>query len=208
MMTYIYYLFFLCSLLVIPLAQARVLGTYGDTYPIAEQDFLAFIQHRLTVMKASGQLEQFQKQLQTNSQQHAERPTPVANITRTAIPRSWIFNPAITLPHDVKDSNGNVFAKKGTQFNPLEKVRLTKALLFFDSDDRKQVTWAQKLDRQLQGKTKLILVKGSIVQAGKQFQKPIFFDQQGRLTTRFTIQHTPALVIQEGLMLRIQEVKP
>ena len=179
-----------------------------DVYPITEQDFLEFIQHRLKTMQETGKISHLQKQLQDYSQQQAERPAPVLEITRTVTPKSWLFDPSITLPYDLKDVNGRIFAKQGTSFNPLEQVNLSKTLLFYDADDHEQVKWAQVTSQKFQGKTKLILVKGSITLEAKRFDKPVYFDQQGRLTNRFNIQHTPAIVSQEGLRLRIHEVKP
>jgi conjugal transfer pilus assembly protein TraW len=198
----------LITIVWLSVAQAEVIGTYGDVYPIAEQDFLEFIQHRLATMQKTGQIAQLQKQLQTRGQQQAERPTPVSNITCTVNPKSWLFDPSITLPHDLKDANGRVFAKQGTRFNPLEQVHLSKTLLFYDADDPKQVKWAQTISQKLENKTKLILVKGSIAIEAQRFDRPAYFDQEGRLTARFIIQHTPAIVSQEGLRLRIQEVEP
>lgn len=188
-------------------AQAGVVGTYGDVYSIDEQDFLEFIQQRLKTMQASGKITELQNSIQVRSQQQAERPLPVTGITRAQAPKSWFFDPSITLPHDFSDANGRIFAKQGAAFNPLSQVQLSKALLFYDADDKAQVKWAKTMDEKLQGKVKLILVKGSVVQEAKRFEKAVYFDQEGRLTTRFNIQHTPAMVTQEGLQLRIQEVK-
>lgn len=40
----------------------------------------------------------------------------------------------------------------------------------------------------------------------KRFGKPVYFDQNGRLTTRFQIKHVPAMISQEGLKLIIREI--
>ena len=49
-------------------------------------------------------------------------------------------------------------------------------------------------------------MNGSVLDAEKQMQQPIYFDQAGKLTTRFGITHVPAVVMQEGLYLKITEV--
>jgi len=190
------------------LVNATEVGTYGETYPIMEQDFLSFIQERLAKMQASGELKKWQEKAQARTRELVDRPHPVQNLSVTTEPRSWLWDPSITLPHDLSDAYGQVFAKKGSTWNPLNQVSLRKTLVFYDADDQEQVKWAQAIDKKLAGKTKLVLVKGSVGQEAKRFDKPIFFDQEGRLVARFKIQHTPALVSQEGLKLRIQEVKP
>ncbi|EAR0120312.1 type-F conjugative transfer system protein TraW, partial [Salmonella enterica subsp. enterica serovar Javiana] len=48
---------YLLILLVLPvMVQAKNLGTWGEMYPIAEQDMLTTIQTRLKAMEASGEM--------------------------------------------------------------------------------------------------------------------------------------------------------
>jgi conjugal transfer pilus assembly protein TraW len=116
--------------------------------------------------------------------------------------------PAITVPYDLRDHQGRIFAKSGTVINPLQWISIHKPMLFFNGDDKDQVLWVKELNKKLNGQTKLVLIKGSISEQEKIFQQPIYFDQAGRLTARFHIQHAPAIVAQEGLHLRISEVLP
>ncbi len=46
----------LTLLLISGVAQAKNLGTWGEMYPIAEQDMLTTIQTRLKAMEASGEM--------------------------------------------------------------------------------------------------------------------------------------------------------
>ncbi|WHB30614.1 hypothetical protein OPR78_26470 (plasmid) [Citrobacter freundii] len=46
----------LALLLISGVAQAKNLGTWGEMYPIAEQDMLTTIQTRLKAMEASGEM--------------------------------------------------------------------------------------------------------------------------------------------------------
>lgn len=105
-------------------------------------------------------------------------------------------------------AEGKLIAQRGTHVNPLVLAPLNKTLIFYDADDKEEIEWVSKLDKKLNGKDKLILVKGSILQEEKRFSKSIYFDQAGRLTNRFNISHVPATVTQEGNKLRINEVKP
>lgn len=186
-------------------ASAEVIGHFGDEYPIKEQDFLEFIMQRLKTMEKNGELAQFNKTLTERVQEGVNRPTPVEGITRAVENKTWFFDPSITAAQDFADHQGRVFIQKGTVLNPLSQVSLSRALVFFDGDDEAQVAWAKKMDTVREGKIQLILVKGAIGPLNQHFNKAIYFDQEGRLTTRFQITHTPALVTQEGLRLKIEE---
>ena len=52
-----------------------------------------------------------------------------------------------------------------------------------------------------------ILVGGSYLDLMKSWRMPVYFDQQGLLTRRLGITQVPALVSQEGLRLRIDELE-
>jgi conjugal transfer pilus assembly protein TraW len=197
----------LVTLLSIPLTvMARNLGVHGQTYPILEQDFLEWIQARLTTLQQQGQLHILQQQWVKEVAKHADRPTPVAGITTTSVPRTWSWNPSIQVSTSIQDPNGAVLIPAGTIVNPLNLISLRHDLVFYNGDDPKQVQWAQKIDTQQKGEEKLILVQGSLSSQLMIFKKLIYFDQQGRLTRRFHIQHVPAIVTQEGLHLRVREV--
>ncbi len=187
---------------------AENLGTFGDVYPIAEENFLDFIQQKLKAMQANGEWKKIEDQFRENVKQHADRPIDVRFLSVTTEYRTWDFDPSITIPYDLYDAEGRVIAKAGTTINPLKYVRLHHELLFLDGDDPKQRNAAKHLDQLLKGQVKLILVKGSISENEKRFQKPIYFDQGGRLITKFNIQHVPALVSQNDLVLKIEEIKP
>jgi len=192
-----------CSIFIIPLlllfttpSYSKDLGAFGKTYEIAEQDFLEFIKERLQKLAASGQLASLQAKLGAESRKKIDRPTPVKEITKATKNRSWVFDPTITPKQDIKDASDNAIIKAGTKVNPLNLVSLTKTLIFYDADDKEQVMWVQKIDKELRGKTKLILVNGSIFEQVKLFQKAIYFDQSGKITSHFSIKHVPATVAQ------------
>jgi conjugal transfer pilus assembly protein TraW len=187
---------------------ANDLCVSGQIYPIQEEDLLSYIQKRIQHMQQNGEWSKLQNQFRDRVAANAERPHPITNISKTTESKSWTYDASITVPYDLKDANGRVFAKAGTTVNPLTVISIHKALIFFDGDDTKQVAWAEKLNAKWIGKTKLVLVKGSIIDQEKNFLTQIYFDQEGRLTTRFHIQHVPAIVMQEGTHLKIMEVLP
>lgn len=181
-------------------AYPKDLGTFGETYPIIEQDLLELIQDRLKVLEINGSLQSLQNKLSEIAIKRIDRPKQVGKITKAIENHSWIFDPAIEVESNIKDLEGNIIVKAGTKGNPLDIISLTKTLVFYDADDKKQVTWVQGLDKKLEGKTKLILVNGSIFSQVKLFQKSIYFDQAGVLTKHFNIHHVPATVAQTELI--------
>ena len=107
---------------------------------------------------------------------------------------------------NITDAKGNILVPAGTRQNPLTVVSLSKHLLFFDGTDERQVERARELITYYHGKLKPVLVAGSYLALMQRWQLPVYFDQQGALTSKLGITHVPALVSQEGLQLRIDEL--
>lgn len=189
-------------------ANARDLGTVGETYPIVETDFIEFIQQRMNILQQQGEWKRVETAMIARTDHYRDRPTPIEGLSATQIQRQFYINPGVTLDHDVFDQDHKLIAKAGTYINPLVYVPLSKALIFYNADDVKQVKWVVAKDKELNGKDKLILVKGSLLTEEKRFKKHIYFDQAGRLTSRFQIKHTPAMVMQSGMSLLVTEVRP
>jgi conjugal transfer pilus assembly protein TraW len=188
------------------IAYCKDLGVYGQTYLVQEDDLLDFILKRVKNMQTNGEWSRLQNQFRDNVANHADRPQPVKFMERATKDSSWNYDPTITVPYDLTNENGRVFAKAGQKVNPLRIVKLHSSLVFFDGDDEKQVSWIQNFLLTQKGKIKLILVAGSISVEEKKFKAQIYFDQEGRLTKRFLIRHVPAIVSQDGDTLKISEV--
>ena len=129
------------------------------------------------------------------------RPLPVANLTKATIDRSWSYNPTFTQETDITDDQGRVIIAAGTSINPLKKLRWGQPLIFIDGEDKSQVQWANAK----QGK--IVLTNGAPLALGDQLKRPVYFDQGGILCHRFKIEAMPAVIEQDGLLLKISEVK-
>lgn len=183
---------------------AKDFGVFGKTFVIAEMDLLEFIQQKIKAMQENGQWQDVQTDFKKRVKAHLQRPTPL-HLARAVENRSWFFNPSVTVPYDVRDTQGQIIVKKGTVINPLDRVGLSSTLLFFDGDDKSQVTWAtDELKRH--DKIKLILTAGSIKDATSQFKQAVYFDLNGFLVEKFHIASLPARVSQAGNCLKIDEV--
>ena len=188
-------------------AHAEDLGAIGPTYAINEPNLLAFIEQRLREKERSGELARLEAQARSRGTEAVTQPKPVAGLRATETARSFYFDPSFTLDRNILDAQGHLLFAAGLRKNPLEVVSLSKHLLFFDARDRRQVARARELIASHQGKVKPILTAGSYLDLMKSWRTPVYYDQQGVLVRRFGITQVPALVSQEGMRLRIDELE-
>ena len=157
-------------------------------------------------------------------------------LTRTTEHRSWEYNPSIIVRKNIEDDKGNVIIRAGTKVDPLDTISLSSDFLFFDGEDEEQIIWiktqigrevkkeikredkehdknskAKRKKRRKRGtekgkNIKLVLVNGSIKSQSEIFNRPVYFDQGGRLIARFGIEHVPARVSQKGNVLLVEEL--
>jgi conjugal transfer pilus assembly protein TraW len=187
-------------------ARSEHLGTIGPTYPIAEQNLLEHIMGRLKEKERNGELRQHEQQARARATQAVMNPTPVLGLRRVDAARTYYFDPTFTLRQNVVDETGALMFPAGLRKNPLEVISLSKHLLFFDARDTRQVAKARELIEFYGGKVKPILVGGSYIDLMKSWRTPVYYDQEGVLVKKLGIGGVPALVSQEGMRLRIDEV--
>ena len=188
-------------------AGAIDLGTLGPTYEIAEPHLLAFIEQRLREKERSGELQRLAEAAQARGIDTVRQPPPVEGLRTTERPRTFYIDPSFTLDRNITDPQGRLMFAAGTRKNPLEVVSLSRHLLFFDARDPRQVKHARELSRRYAGRVKPILTGGSYLDLMKAWRVPVYYDQAGTLTRRFGIRQVPALVSQDGLRLRIDELR-
>ncbi len=201
--------FFLLCLGQLFACHAKDFGVHGKIAPIEEEDPLILIQSKLKTMEERGELERHNRELQKKTKAAIERPKPVEGLSKAIKTRIFYYDPTYIVPEDLKDHQGRIIHSKGTRLNPLETVILSQGLLFFDGDDSDQVAFAkEKLkEKSTESSIKLILVKGAPLALSKELKVPVYFDQSGLLTKKLRIHHVPALVTQQALRLRIEEIK-
>lgn len=201
------------TLLVLPLlffsqligtANAKDFGVIGNIYPIVEPDFLEQIQTNLKKAEEKGQIKALQQEMKNKTIENTNRLKPVLNITKTEINRVWYYDPTVFLNEDLKNQNGRIFYKAGSKINPLETISLSKALIFIDGDDEKQVKWA--INQSQTRKAKIILIKGRIIDLMKLHKIRFYFDQNGSITKKLGIKFVPAIVEQKEKLLKVSEV--
>lgn len=182
-------------------AAARDYGQQGRHFPIIETDLLAQIHSRLLNMEKSGETRRLNQKLKAQTIKRVKRPRPVPGLIRAVKNTSRLFDPTITVASDILDHRGKKIWGRGAKVNPLDTVKLRQNLIFIDGDDAEQLEWALKTNPG----AKLILTKGAPLGLMKAHQRRIYFDQGGTLIRHFAIGALPAMVDQQGRMLRIRE---
>ena len=180
---------FLILFLITTAAYAQNFGTYGQTFPIVEENLIEYFTRKLP----RPDFAQMQKS--------AETPQP-AGITSTKTERTFLFDPTYTLDEDITN-DGQVLHKAGTKINPLDYVSWGSEMILIDGDDDKQIAWVKSRA----GEMKVVLVKGSPAKLEEQLGINVYFDQSGQITKQLGIKQVPATVAQEGKILKIMEVK-
>jgi conjugal transfer pilus assembly protein TraW len=188
-------------------AWGKDLGVHGHTFPILEEDLLSHIEHKLAHLQKSGIIDEQRDRLTKKATAYLHNPQPVTFLKKTTHPRVAYFDPTILVPYDLKDHKGQIFYKAGTLFNPLTVRKLSKVLIFLASDDLEQVAWLKERLKILTQPTTLILVAGNPIALEADLKQVCYFDQEGRLTRKLKITQIPAIVQQDGLKLRIEEIK-
>lgn len=192
----------------------------GTVYEINEVSLLQVIMNRLHHLKDTGEMDQMQEEFKNRVLNTIQNP-PGVTLPRATELVSRYFDPSITFNQDVLLPDGQVLHPAGTSINPLKIRSLTKRLIFIDQRDQDQVGWAYQKYQESLWRDKVILVAGSYVELTKQWKKPVYFDQLGvgasaqdmpgeikreTMVKRFGISSLPAIVYQEGMYLRIDEV--
>ena len=186
--------------------RAMDVGVIGPTYEISEPHLLQMIEQRLRAKERSGELGRLEAQVRERGIATVKNPPPVTGLRATETVRTFYFDPSFTLDRNILGPQGELLFAAGTRKNPLEVVSLSRHLLFFDARDPRQVGRARQLIALYQGRVKPILVGGAYLDLMQSWHLPVYYDQQGLLTRRLGITQVPALVSQDGLRLRIDEL--
>lgn len=205
-------IFMVLTIAILPV-YAKDFGTQGHSYQITEQEFLQMIAERLNKIDMKKEQEKMQRVVRDR----VKNPRAIEAVKPATAGRSFYFDPTYTLDQDVVLPCGKVLYKAGTKVNPLAHMDLNRRMLFIDGREAGQIKWLkEQLDNPLREQKepvedRVILVGGSVFKlkelVGDEHKNKVYFDQNGELTTRFGITGSPAVVVQDGLRLRIDEIK-
>ena len=189
-----------------PGAPAKDLGVRGATWPVAEPDLLVEIEARVIELQRSGDPARLEEEARSRARRSLEEPEPVPGIAPATGQRSRPFDPAIVVARDIRAPDGTLIAAAGTRVNPLERLPLTRDLIFVDGRREAEIAWALARERKGGRPAKIVLLAGRPLDLMRRHRRPFFFDTGGRLAARFGIAATPTLVEQDGVRLRLTEI--
>lgn len=175
-------------------------GVHGHVFPIIEQSLFEVIAEKLAKASKDGKLQAMQQQFKERAISKIMRPSTILGLKRASQNRSWTYNPSITQIEPITDHHGKIIVAAGTKVNPLDSISWGQSLILIDGDDQQQIDWA------ISQKGKIVLTNGSPIELSEKLARPIYFDQGGLLTERFNIEAIPAIICQEGKLLKIREV--
>lgn len=174
-------------------------GTHGHLFDIKEVSLLAEIMGKLKEAQDNGKLKELNEQFIARVKEKVLRPVVVAGIKNADKSRSWTYDPTYVQLEDIRDNKGRVLIAAGTTINPLDKLQWGKKVILIDGDNSGQVSWAKSQDGII------TLVRGAPLIAAKELNRRVYFDQGGYLCKRFRIEAVPAIIEQDGRLLRITE---
>lgn len=200
------FLVFLLMGLVMQMGLASVIQTQAKTYPITETPINDWIKEEVGKLLQTGE---WQKKIRAMSERfedtlHALPAVSFISVTTTE--KNFYYNPSIIIPNAIQSPTGENLIPAGTLFNPLSEIHWDETLVFYDASDPKQQCWAKQIAGENFSAKKFILVGGDWSKESDVLNRPVYFDQAGRITRQLGITHTPALVTQDGNVLKISEV--
>src|ERR1035437_4864629 len=101
-------------------------------------------------------------------------PAPLASVTKAIQNRTSYFDPTFIVEENVRDAEGKILVPAGTTINPLDRVGLSRPMIFFDARDISQVAFAKKYIDSRQGMAIPILVGGKFFGLMKLLQITVF----------------------------------
>jgi len=177
---------------------ARVLGTFGKTYPVIERDALEEIQERAAQVNWKSALDRIRPE--------GFRPKGLPDLPRAAKDRSFLVDMTYTLGFDIPDGKGGILYPKGYRFNPLDYLPFNQTLVVFDGDDPLQVAWLKASGLLSKSGTMLLLSDGSFIDVGKGLNRLAYYASP-QIVERFHLRVTPSVIRRRGKLMEVQEIR-
>lgn len=185
-----------------PLLQGgQNLGVVGATYAIAEPDALGEIEARAKEVNWGERFNEKKMKQAVASY----RPSGLKHFPRAATTRTRVVEMTYTLSADIPDGRGGVLYPRGYTFNPLEYLSLPNTLVMIDAEDAEQVAWFRASEYANDPKVFLLLTGGSYRPVLETLKRPVYY-ADANLIERLKVRFTPAVAIQKGRMMEVQEI--
>jgi conjugal transfer pilus assembly protein TraW len=176
---------------------AKVLGTVGRTYPIAEKDAVTELQDRASQVDW--------KLMYSKVRPENYRPEDLKDIPRARKSRSFMMDMTYTLDADIPDGKGGILYPAGYSFNPLDYVPFDKTLVVIDGTDSEQVSWFAGSKYKGQTDVMLLISNGSAIDLQKQLKRPVFYATRP-IIQRFALVAVPSVIHRKDRLMEVAEI--
>jgi conjugal transfer pilus assembly protein TraW len=187
----------LCALTVWP-AQAKVIGTFGQVYPIAEPDALTEIEERAKTVNWRSILDK--------EKPEDFRPSSLVSLPMATHDRSFLVDMTYTLEFDVPDGRGGILYPRGYRFNPLDYVPFNQTLVVLDGDDSDQLAWLKRSSLLSEPGSLILLTQGAFSRIGEQLGRAVFYADR-RILERFNLAAVPSVISRKGRLMEVKEIE-
>lgn len=142
------------------------------------------------------------KKIEQNARQRAGQTEINISVPAAPADRTRLVDVSSRLMRDVVGPNGQVLATEGTTINPLMYVAMDEPYIVFDPTSRYETEVVAQWRKQYPG-AKLVAVHWD-TRLGAKYDVPVFV-LDPLFKRRMQIEHTPSLVQQDGLRMKVTE---
>lgn len=184
--------------LAVSLSQAKVIGTVGQVYPIAERDALTEIEERAKEVNWRSILDK--------EKPEDFRPSNLVQLPRAQHDRSFLVDMTYTLEFDVPDGRGGILYPRGYRFNPLDYIPFNQTLVVLDGDDPEQLDWLKRSSLLSEPGSQILLTQGAFSRVGEQLGRAVFYADR-RILERFNLAAVPSVISRKGRLMEVKEIE-
>ncbi|MBN2905284.1 MAG: hypothetical protein JXJ18_01090 [Rhodobacteraceae bacterium] len=182
------------------------LGQYGPVTAIAEEDLIEVIARRFAAIDWDA------KRRRTVSDYW--RRARFERLAAASKDRERRLDPTVVTPRDILAPDGQVIARAGERYNPLDRVAFRQRLVIFDGASPAQVGLAHALGRDAEGRrvtyiaTRLPRDRGweALGRLESRLKAPVYL-LTPEIRARFELEYAPATVEADGGRFVVREFK-
>jgi conjugal transfer pilus assembly protein TraW len=181
-------------------AAVKDLGTFAETYPIAEKDAIDEILENVQGLDFQSVIDPVEEESKIMDFKPETLPLPKATKDR-----QFLVDMTYTLDIDVPDKDGDIIYPAGYQFNPLEHMTNPMTYIFIDANDKDQVNWFIKSPYANNLSCRLLITEGEYFDLSEKLERPVYY-ALSKITERFQLEYVPSIVSQHEQFMKVIEV--
>lgn len=183
------------------IADVRIIGNFGMTWPISEPDAAREIEQSLASINWQKKIAHLRTTRPGIVPVSANQHIPKAAKTTT---RQIILESQLTVDFDFPDSP-EVYPA-GTIYRPLEFLSYNTFIVVIDGTDLDQLRWFQSSSTFRKTSTRLLITAGDALVLAKQLKRPVYHVTRNIIDS-FGLTAVPSIISQQGATMEITEVE-